>query len=117
MSQIDQNVDRQANILSPINERNSEAHSTVYNTIDSNEQTVRRMNPADDRPINSSGNYNTQDANARTMQSLQDANEQTVRRQHPPTIQVEGERPIRSSGAYNYQGDDRPINASGAYNV
>ena len=41
------------------------------------------MNPSDDRPINSSGNYNTVDANERTVRSMTDSNEQTVRRINP----------------------------------
>ena len=83
------------------------------------------MNPADERPIHSSGAYNTVDANERTVRSMTDSAEQTVRRQNQPLISDSAslsleDRPIRSSGAYQYQGqgiEDRPINASGKYNL
>ena len=117
-------ADRKQNILSPIHERISEANETntsAYNTIDSNSGTVRRMNPADDRPINSSGAYNTVDANEKTVRSMTGAEVQAFRKTNPTqqTGYLE-ERPIRASGAYNYQNqgiEDRPINASGAYRL
>ena len=58
MKQLEES-NRKENILSPIIERISDANTSQYNTIDSNNQTVRRMNPADERPINSSGAYHT----------------------------------------------------------
>ena len=61
------------------------------------------MNPADDRPINSSGNYNTVDANERTVRSMADSkiNPQAHTMTNPASLAPE-DRPIRASGAYNY---------------
>ena len=81
------------------------------------------MNPAEERPINSSGAYNTVDANERTVRSMTANEAQALGRTNPTrqtgSIAVE-DRPIRATGAYNYQNqgiEDRPINASGAYNI
>ena len=52
--------------MSPISETNSDANTSQYNTID-RDGTIRRFNPADERPINATGSYNTLDANERTV--------------------------------------------------
>ena len=44
---------RQNNLLSPI----SETDSNTYETIDSNNQTVRRVNPDEERKLTGTGTY------------------------------------------------------------
>ena len=110
---------REANILSPISERSKDAYSTEYATIES-EATIRRMDPADERPINSTGTYNTADANERTVRSMAGSDIKTVHSLDQPLISnpnslSEEDRPIRASGAYNYKNQgmkDLPNNAS-----
>ena len=70
MKQVDQNYKRSENILSPISELNSEGFTTIDNG-----GTIRRFNPADERPINATGSYNTLDANEKTVRAFEDVSQ------------------------------------------
>lgn len=58
INEVSQHQDRDnKNILSPI----SETDSNKYNTIDSNGQTIRRINPDEERKLTGTGAYKIDD--------------------------------------------------------